>query len=62
MVAAIFSLQPVFYSGKVHPITSDSLFGPPLLSTYRSLNLSVGQTDILGLGSILSQLAGCKHP
>lgn len=62
MLAAIFSLQLTFYSGTVHHITSDSIFGPPLLNIYRSLNLSVGQTDIPGLGSILSLLAGCKHP
>ena len=63
MSAAIFSLQLKFYSDIVHPITSDSnIFGPPLLSIYRSLILSVGQTDILGLGPILPQLARRKRP
>lgn len=63
MLAAIFCLQLKFYSDIVHPITSDSnIFGPPLLSNYRSLILSVGQTDILGLGPILPQLARRKHP
>lgn len=63
MSAAIFPLQLKFYSDIVHPITSDfNIFGPPLLSIFRSLILSVGQTDILGLGPILPQLAGRKGP
>lgn len=63
MLAAICSLQLKFYSDIVCPVTSDSnIFGPPLLSIFRSLILCVGQTDILGLGPILPQLAGHKHP
>lgn len=63
MSAAIFSLQLKFYSEIVHPVTSDSnIFGPPLLSIYRSLIVSVGQTDIRGLGPILPQSAWYKYP
>lgn len=42
MSAVIFSLQLKFYSCILHSITSDSnIFGPPPLSNYRFLILSV---------------------